>query len=90
MHITQEVQLKINHAGELLIRAAAVLGTLSQDEQRAINEATEDAAIDSLESALQGIAKLSPQVRESLKTHPPAGFAPHQEQQSQPRHRMEA
>lgn len=90
MQITKEAQSKIDHAGELLIRAAAVLGTLSTDEQRAINDATDGAAIDSLEFALQGVAKLSPQIQKSLKTHPPAGFAPHRDQQSKPRQRSAA
>lgn len=87
MQFNKDVQTKIAHAGELLIRAAAVLGTLSADDQRAINDATDGAAIDSLEFALQGVAQLSPQIRESLKTHPPAGFNPNQELQGTARPR---
>lgn len=79
MQFNKEVQSKIANAGELLIRAAAVLGTLSADDQRAINDATDGAAIDSLAFALQGVAKVSPQIQESLRTHPPAGFNPSQE-----------
>lgn len=73
--IDQHVQERIDAAGELLIRAAAVLGSLTPEEQLALNTATDGGAIDSLDFALQALAKVSPSVRKSMKTHPPEGFA---------------
>lgn len=73
--IEKHVQEKIDAAGELLIRAAAALGSLTAEEQLALNSATDGGAIDSLGFALQAMSKLSPSVRNSLKTHPPEGFA---------------
>lgn len=62
------------HAGELLIRAAAVLGTLSPDQQEALRAATDGCMPDSIVFALRGAKSVSPQIAESLKTHPPVGL----------------
>ncbi len=65
----------VAHAGELLIRAAAVLGTLSPEQQEALRVATDGSMPDSIIFALQGAKSVSPQIVESLKTHPPIGLA---------------
>ena len=74
MELNDNVQAKVAEAGELLIRAAAVLGTLSRFEQQVLSAATEGKLIDSLAWAIEGAAMLSPAVGNSLRTHPPAGF----------------
>lgn len=63
------------HAGELLIRAAAVIGTLSAEQQENLRMATDGALPDSIVFALRGAKSVSPQVRESLKSHPPVGLS---------------
>lgn len=65
---------KVAQAGELLIRAAAVLGTLSKEQQADIHERTEGNLTDCLAWAIQGAAALSPSVAASLKSHGPDGF----------------
>lgn len=74
MTISAEAQSKLDHAGELLIRAAAVIGTLPAEEQESLNLLTEGAVPDFLKFAIEGVAANSQRIRESLKTHPPAGF----------------
>lgn len=66
---------KAAHAGELLIRAAAVLGTLSAEQQEALRVATDGKLPDAIVFALRGAKEVSPQIVESLKTHPPVGLA---------------
>ena len=65
---------KVAQAGELLIRAAAVIGTLTKEEQEQLNAMTEGKLPDCLAWAIEGAALISPAVAESLKTHPPVGF----------------
>ena len=65
---------KIAQASELVIRAAAVLGTLSDDQQRAVHAATQGHLPHSLAGFLRHARKLSPAVEESLRTHPPLGL----------------
>ncbi len=74
MELNDEVRAKVAEAGELLIRAAAALGTLSRYEQQALVAVTEGKLVDSLAWAIEGAAMVSPEVVESLRTHPPAGF----------------
>lgn len=74
MELNDDVRAKVAEVGELLIRAAAVLGTLSRYEQHALVAMTEGKLVDSLAWAIEGAAMLSPEVVESLRTHPPAGF----------------
>ena len=69
-----EIESKVAHAGELLIRAAAVLGTLTPEQLEGIRSQTDGGLPDSLAFALQAACKLSKQTRQSLKTHPPKGF----------------
>ena len=69
-----DADAKVVQAGELLIRAAAVLGTLSQEQQQRIHELTEGKLTDCLAWAINGAAAISPSVASSLKTHGPAGF----------------
>lgn len=60
---------KVSQAGELLIRAAAVIGTLPPDQQRALEEFSKSIAV-----ALRSAEAISPEVSHSLRTHPPRGF----------------
>ncbi|HEP8974313.1 TPA: hypothetical protein VDU83_006742 [Pseudomonas aeruginosa] len=70
----QTVEQKVAQAGELLIRAAAVLGTLPADTQRALCDQTHGKLIDCLGWAIEGAAQISAQTRDSLKATPPRGF----------------
>jgi hypothetical protein len=74
MIISTETQKALDQAGELLIRAAAVLGTLPKEEQESLGLLTDGAVTDCLKFAIEGVASVSPQIRQSLKTHPPEGF----------------
>lgn len=65
---------KVAEAGELLIRAAAVLGTLSADQQEALQRATNGGLPDSLAFCLRAARAVSPAIEESLTTHPPRGL----------------
>mgnify|MGYP000607291019 CR=1 FL=1 len=69
-----ELLRKVSEAGELLIRAAAVLGTLPTHEQRVLQQMTDGGLPDGIAFALRAAAKISPQVKESLQTHPPIGL----------------
>lgn len=70
----KEIESKVAHAGELLIRAAAVIGTLPAEEQEHINRISNGQLVDAIAVAIRAAAAISPQVSESLKTHGPAGF----------------
>ncbi len=72
--IDKVTEQKVAHAGELLIRAAAVLGTLSPAQQAALQAATNGGLPDSLAFALRAARSVSPSVEESLRTHPPTGL----------------
>lgn len=72
--LDQMVVEKASHAGELLIRAAAVLGTLSPEQQEALRQATDGNLPDGIVLALRGVKAVSPQIAQSLRTHPPVGF----------------
>lgn len=65
---------KLAEAGELLIRAAAVLGTLTPSQQRELQRATNGGLPDSIAFALRGARAVSPEVDASLRTHPPQGL----------------
>jgi hypothetical protein len=73
--VSQMAQEKAAEAGELLIRAAAVLGTLSRAEQEALSDVTEGKLTDCLAWAIEGAAMVNPEVIKSIRTHPPVGFA---------------
>lgn len=75
MDIDADSQAKVTHAGELVIRACAVIGTLTIEQQRAVHAATGGRLSDSLASALDTAAGVSPALRQSLRTHPPRGFS---------------
>lgn len=76
MELNNAVQEKVAMAGELLIRAAAVLGTLSPEDQAQLAAATDGKLTDCVAWAIEGAATVSPQVKASLRSHPPAGFRP--------------
>lgn len=71
----QLTEAKVAEVGELLIRAAAALGTLNGYQLAALTSATGGQLVDGISSSLRVAACVSPQVRESLRTHPPRGFA---------------
>lgn len=64
------------HAGELLIRAAAVLGTLTPAQQNALRQATDGGLPDSVKFALDAAEAVAPQIQESMRRHPPVGLIP--------------
>lgn len=65
---------KVTEAGELLIRAAAVLGTLTPEQQEQLRQATDGNLPDTLAFALRGARSVSKEVANSLRTHPPKGL----------------
>jgi hypothetical protein len=65
---------KVSRAGELLIQAAATLGTLTPAQQEKLRIATDGALPDGIVFALRGAKSVSTQVSESLKSHPPQGL----------------
>ena len=69
-----DLQSKVAVAGELLIRAAAILGTLSREQQLKLGDITDGKLTDCLARALQGAASVSASVAETLKTHGPHCF----------------
>lgn len=69
-----EVATAVATAGELMIRAAATLGTLTREEQERLSEATDGKLTHCLAWAVEGAAGLSHEVAESMKRHPPSGF----------------
>lgn len=69
-----ETLSKVGEVGELLIRACAVLGTLTPHQQANLQAATDGGLPDSLVMALRSAKHVSPEVRESLLTHPPKGL----------------
>lgn len=75
MGIDQTTLDAASYAGELLIRAAAVLGTLSAEQQEALRIATDGGMPESIIFALRGAKMVSPQIAESMKAHPPSGLA---------------
>lgn len=74
MKLDQTIVEKVSHAGELLIRAAAVLGTLTTEQQEALRQATDGSLPDSLIMLLKAVQEVSPQIVESMRTHPPTGL----------------
>lgn len=72
--LNPEIVAKVAHAGELLIRAAAVLATLTDEEQAKLHSVTEGKLTDCLAWAIEGAATVSPAVGESLQSHGPRGF----------------
>lgn len=74
MQLDQTTIEKVSQVGELLIRAAAVLGTLSPAQQAQLQQATDGNLPDSIAFALRGARNVSPEVENSLRTHPPKGL----------------
>ena len=73
----KEVINTVATAGEFLIRAAAVLGTLTPPQLEALRKQTDGGLPDTLAFSIESACKLSGQLRTSLKTHPPKGFTQH-------------
>ena len=74
MEIHHEIEEQLASAGELLIRAAARLGTLSANDQDALRRQTNGELHHGIALAIKAAAAISPQLVQSLKTHPPVGF----------------
>lgn len=74
MKLEQQTIETVAHAGELLIRAAAVLGTLPEHQQEVLRQVTDGNLPDAIVLALRGAKAVSPQIAESLTTHPPVGL----------------
>lgn len=74
MPIDESTTQAVSHAGELLIRAAAVLGTLSAEQQAALRQETDGNLPDAIVLALRSARAISPQIAQSLTTHPPVGL----------------
>lgn len=74
-HNLDELTLtKVAEASELVIRAASVLGTLSEAQQRAIHAATQGVVPHSLGGFLRCARALVPDVEQSLRMVPPEGL----------------
>jgi len=74
VHLDSETIEKASHAGELLIRAAAVLGTLAAHQQDNLRMVTGGSLPENIIAAIRSARLVSPQIVESLKTHPPRGL----------------
>lgn len=72
--LSEATRVAVSTAGELMIRAVAAIGRLSQAERDALSQASEGKVEECLVWALEGAAKVSPAIRESLRTHPPEGI----------------
>lgn len=59
-------------AGQLLIRAAAVIGALTPEQQAQLAQASALPAL--LHASLQSATRVSADVKRTLKDHPPIGF----------------
>lgn len=67
-------QAKVAEAGELVMRAAAVLGTLTEDQQRQIHTATKGSIPHSLAMFLRASRAVAPELERSLQTRPLLGL----------------
>ena len=74
METQNEIEEQLASAGELLIRAAARLGTLSANDQDALRRRTNGELHHGIALAIKAAAAVSPQIVQSPKTHPPVGF----------------
>ncbi len=74
MTTPKEIEEQLACAGELLIRAAARIGTLSAKEQDMLRRQTDGNLHRGIALAINAAAAISPQIVASLKTHPPVGF----------------
>ena len=74
MENQNEIEEQLASAGELLIRAAARLGALSANDQDTLRRRTNGELHHGIALAIKAAAAVSPQIVQSLKTHPPVGF----------------
>ena len=72
--IGQETTEAVTRVGELLIQAAATIGTLSKNEREQLESSTGESLEGAIRCALQTAAALAPSVAQSLKRNPPTGF----------------
>lgn len=64
----------VSAVGEMMIVAAAVIGTLTPKQQDELRLATNGAFPDSILMALRAARDISPHTKRSLRDHPPVGF----------------
>ncbi len=74
MQLEQSTQDAVDQVGQLLIRAAAVIGTLTKEQQGDLRVASEGALPDSLVFVLDAVSRHSLKTTESLDRHPPIGL----------------
>lgn len=72
MNIDTQTLEAASAAGQFLLQAAATLGTLSPEQQTQLAESSALPAL--LAASLRSAEHLCPEVRRSMKTHPPRGF----------------
>lgn len=69
---TAVIKANVNAIGELLIRAGAHMGNLTEEEQKHLELTTGLPSL--IRAAFQGVSKVSESAQYSLKRHPPKGF----------------
>lgn len=74
MELDPKTHEAVAAAGQLLLRAAATLGTLTPEQQARLAQVSGLPAL--LSASLQSAAHLSPDVRRAAKASPPRGFKP--------------
>jgi hypothetical protein len=65
---------QVAQAGELLIRAAASLGSLTASEQDLVSKSDGGLLSQGIATALGACKAISPAIAQSLQNHPPRGF----------------
>ncbi len=74
MSLDQVTIETVSEAGQLLIRAAAVLGTLSPAQQKALQIETNGNLPDAIAFTLRGARQVSREIDQCLLNHPPMGL----------------
>ena len=69
-----DLETKVAHVGELLIRAAAVVGQLTDLQKEKLANSAGSGLVDALVAAIKAASQVAPTLAMSLKTHPPVGF----------------
>lgn len=67
MELDEETINSVSHAGQLLIRALAVIAELSTEQQEQLRHATDGNIPDLIGMSLRSAKELCPEVRESIK-----------------------
>ncbi len=70
----QPIQDAVDQIGQLLIRAGAVFGSLTPEQQQVLRQATDSSLPDSIVFAIDAAARNSAKTKDSLRRHPPVGL----------------